>query len=86
MTKEEIKNSMMMNGGNTPEQKADFAWYNYCFEFKDGPYTAILEYKKALRREIEKESIYEDVNGSLWPKLFSKDDIFSIIDTVTPNE
>ena len=38
----------------TPKE-ADKAWFDYCFEFKDGPYTAILEFKKALRREIEKQ-------------------------------
>jgi hypothetical protein len=76
MTLKDINNSMMMNGGNTPEQKADKAWFDYCFEFKDGPYTAILEYKKALRRAIEKEA-----EISPW---IHKDNLLPLLDTVSP--
>jgi hypothetical protein len=83
MTPKEINNSMMMNGGNTPEQKADFAWYNYCFEFKDGPYTAIVEYKKALRREIEK-LIVKSYDGEDTAFNNGLGKCLSLIDTVSP--
>lgn len=69
------------------EQKADKAWFDYCFEFKDGPYTAILEYKKALRREIEKE-IQALPTGDLTDMecgaLVSLKLVLTMIETVTP--
>jgi hypothetical protein len=79
MTQEQkAKDTMFMNGGNS---EADKAWFDYCFEYKDGPYTAISVFRQALIKRVKQNSL-EGYNSD--EEQFSVNEIIQLIKETGP--
>jgi hypothetical protein len=68
-----------MDKDMTQEQKAAKAWFDYCFEYKDGPYSIIQEFQQALIKRVEEMNREED-----YFKNWTTGDIIQLIKETEP--